>query len=104
MYKAGDVVLLQMQFSDSFEVKTRPGVVLFEEFGNLIVAGITSNINMKGIPLTTKEGMVKNSVIKSNYIFTTTTQLIKKKLISLSTGKKEILYAEVHTKIKQLIL
>ncbi len=34
------------------------------------VAGITSNPHMKGIALTTVDGAVKDSVIKTNYIFT----------------------------------
>jgi len=102
-YKAGDVILLQMQFSDSFKVKTRPGVILFEEFGNLVVAGITSNTNMQGITLTKKDGMIKNSVIKLNYIFTTTKQLVKKKLITLKQKKKEEIYSQLSTYTKQLI-
>ena len=69
MSKPGDVILANVQFTDSNEVKVRPAVVLFEEFGNLVVAGITSNLKMKGIPLTKREGAVKESVIKLNYIF-----------------------------------
>jgi len=38
-----------VQFTDSFEIKKRPAVVLFEELTNVVVAGITSNKNMKGI-------------------------------------------------------
>jgi hypothetical protein len=49
------VTLAKVQFTDTFEVKTRPAVVLFEEFDNVIVAGITSNLKMEGIPLTKKE-------------------------------------------------
>ncbi len=58
MYRSGDVVLAQVQFTDTFETKTRPAVVLFEELGNIIVVGVTSNISMKGIALTKKEGTV----------------------------------------------
>ncbi len=103
-YKSGDVILLQLQFSDSFEVKTRPAVILFEEFGNLVVAGITSNTNMKGITLTKKDEMIKPSVIKANYIFTTTQQLIKKKLTTLKEKKKEELCKEIGMRMKQLIV
>lgn len=70
VYKTGDVILAQAQFTDTFEIKTRPAVVLFEEYGNIVVAGVTSNTEMEGIPLTRKEGAVKDSVIKINYIFT----------------------------------
>ena len=94
MHKLGDVVLAHVQFVDTFEVKTRPAVVLFEEFGNVVVAGITSNVEMKGIPLTKKEGAMKNSVIKLNYIFTISDTMIKKTLFSLSAEKKKILINE----------
>jgi mRNA interferase MazF len=70
MLRAGDVILAAVQFTDKGEVKTRPGVVLFEELGNIVIAGITSNLKMKGIPLSKHEGAVKDSVIKLNYIFT----------------------------------
>ena len=70
MHSFGDVVLSEIQFTDTFEVKTRPAVVLFEDMGNIVLAGVTSNTNIKGIPLTTEEGAIKNSVIKLNYIFT----------------------------------
>lgn len=54
MPKSGDVVLAKIQFTDTFEVKTRPALVLFEEYDNIVVAGITSNVQMQGIPLTKK--------------------------------------------------
>ena len=85
----GDVVLSKIQFADTFEVKTRPALVLFEEYDNVVVAGITSNVNMKGIPLTKKEGAVKDSVIKLNYVFTISKMMIQKQLFSLSKEKKK---------------
>ncbi|MCL2477360.1 type II toxin-antitoxin system PemK/MazF family toxin [Candidatus Bathycorpusculum sp.] len=78
MPKSGDVILVTIQFTDTSEVKTRPAIVLFEEFGNLIVAGITSNLKMKGIPLSKSEGAIKYSVIKLNYLFTISTEMTKK--------------------------
>jgi mRNA interferase MazF len=45
-------------------------MVLFEELGDVIIAGITSNKNMDGTPLLKSEGALKDSVIKLNYIFT----------------------------------
>jgi len=59
MLKSGDVILTKVQFTDTFEIKTRPAVVLFEEFNNVVIAGITSNLEMKGISLTKKEGAIK---------------------------------------------
>ena len=69
MHKAGDVVLASVQFTDTYEIKARPAVVLFEEFGNIVAAGITSNLKMKGIPLAKKDGAFKESVIKTNSVF-----------------------------------
>jgi len=89
MLKAGDVVLANVQFADTFEIKKRPALVLFEEFGNVVAAGITSNLEMKGIALTRKEGAVKDSVIKLNYIFTISKIMIEKNLFSLSKEKKK---------------
>ena len=68
MYNAGDVILAQIQFTDTFEIKKRPSVVLFEEYGNVIVTGITSNLRMEGIPLSKDEGAIQESIIKLNYI------------------------------------
>ena len=95
MLKLGDVVLAQVQFTDTFEVKKRPAVVLFEEYGNIVVMGITSNTAMKGISLSKKEGAMQESVIKLNYIFTISENMIVKKLFSLSVEKKKILVGEV---------
>jgi len=89
IFEAGDVILTQIQFTDTFEIKVRPAVVLFEEFDNIVVAGITSNKDMQGIPLTKKEGAAKDSVIKLNYIFTVSNAMIKKALFSLSSEKKK---------------
>ena len=101
MYKTGDVILAQLQFTDTFEVKIRPSVVLFEELGNIVVAGITSNTKMEGIQLTKKEGAVKDSIIKVNYIFTISNNMIKKQLFSLSKEKKELLISELIKKLKK---
>lgn len=95
MFRLGDVILTQVQFTDTFEIKIRPAVVLFEEHGNVIVAGVTSNLEMKGIPLTKNEGAIKDSIIKLNYIFTISEKMIKKKLFSLSLGKRKLLISEL---------
>ena len=99
MPKFGDVILAEIQFTDTFEIKTRPAVVLFEECGNVVVAGITSNIEMKGIPLSKKEGAVKESVIKLNYIFTISKKMIKKSLFLLSNEKKKLIASELMKKL-----
>lgn len=95
MYKTGEVILAQVQFTDTLEIKTRPAVVLFEEHGNIVVAGITSNTEMEGIPLTRKEGAVKDSVIKINYIFTISDKMVIKRLFSLLNEKKKMMVSEL---------
>lgn len=102
MPKSGDIVLAKIQFTDTFEVKTRPALVLFEEFDNFVVAGITSNKAMSGIPLTAKEGMLKDSVIKLNYIFTISRMMIEKTLFSLSGEKKKIVFDGLMNKLRDL--
>lgn len=100
MVEFGDVILATVQFVDTFEVKTRPTVVLFEEMGNVVVAGITSNKEMNGIPLLKKEGAIQDSVIKLNYIFTISEKMIQKRLFSLSKEKKEIIKKELIAKLE----
>jgi mRNA interferase MazF len=102
MPKPGDVILATVQFTDTDEVKVRPAVVLFEELGNVVVAGVTSNPKMKGIPLTKSEGAIKDSVIKLNYIFTISNEMASKILFQLSKEKKQIIYDELTKRIGEL--
>ena len=104
MRKAGDVVLAKVQFTDTFEVKTRPALVLFEEYDNVVVAGITSNLQMNGIHLTKKEGAIKESIIKLNYIFTLSEAMVEKTLFSLSQEKKKQVFLELVKKLEGLEL
>ena len=99
MYNFGDVILASLQFTDTFEIKKRPALVLFEELGNVVVAGITSNLNMKGVPLSKKEGAVNNSIIKLNYIFTISEKMIEKVLFSVSKEKKDLIKKELFKKL-----
>ena len=102
MYKSGEVILAFVQFTDYAELKVRPAVVLFEEFGNIVVAGITSNPKMRGIPLSKKEGAARDSVIKTNYIFTISGRMDKKRLFSLSKEKRKKLFNELCKRLKTL--
>jgi mRNA interferase MazF len=54
-FNFGQVVLAEVQYTDTFEVKTRLALILFEEQGNIVVAGITSNLKVKGILLNKKK-------------------------------------------------
>ena len=100
--RPGDVVIAQVQFTDTFEVKKRPALVLFEELGNVVVAGITSNTKMKGIPLLKEDGVVKDSVIKLNYIFTISTAMVSKTLFHLTTKKKQMVFDELQKRLNEL--
>jgi mRNA interferase MazF len=102
MLKPGDVILASVQFTDTAEVKIRPAVVLFEELGNVVIAGITSNPQMKGIPLTKKEGAVKDSVIKLNYIFTISNEMANKVIFHLSQEKKQKIFDELRMRLREL--
>lgn len=100
MHEFGEVVLADVQFTDTFETKLRPALVLFEEYGNIVVMGITSNLEMEGIKLTKKEGAIKDSIIKINYIFTISERMIKKSLFYLSKEKKKIIFDEITKRLK----
>jgi len=102
MLRSGDVIIAQIQFTDTFEIKRRPALVLFEEFDNVVVAGITSNLEMKGVPLTKKEGAVKDSVIKLNYIFTISRAMISKILFHLNKDKKRMVFDELTKRLNEL--
>ena len=102
-FNSGDIVLVPVQFTDSGQVKKRPGVVLFEEHDNVIIAGITGNVKMDGIPLTVKEGAIKESVIKLNYIFTVSSVMIERVLFSLSLEKKTMVHDALVMKLSKLI-
>ena len=102
MPKSGDVVIARVQFTDSHESKIRPALVLFEELGNVVIAGITTNTEMQGIPITTKEGAAQDSVIKLNYIFTITNETILKTVFHLSKEKKALVFDGLVKKLDAL--
>lgn len=102
MPEPGDVVLASVQFVDTGEVKVRPALVLFQELGNIVVAGITSNTRMKGISLSRKEGAIKDSVIKLNYLFTVSPAMVAKKLFALPPGKRRLVFRELSKHLRPL--
>lgn len=100
MHKFGEVILSRIHYTDTFEIKKRPSLVLFEEKGNIVVLGITSNLSMEGIQLTKKEGAIKDSIIKLNYIFTISEKMVEKILFSISEQKKMKVKEELVSRIK----
>jgi uncharacterized protein with PIN domain len=95
---------LSVGVTDTFEVKTRPALVLFKEYGNVVIAGITSNTGMDGVPFLKSEGAIKDSVIKLNYIFTVSEQMISKVLLHLTSEKRELIYSELMRRLNPLNL
>lgn len=95
MYRAGDVVTVKARFSESGETKNRFALVLYEEFGNVVIAGITSNPYAKGIALTKKEGMPKDGVIKLNYLFTVGEEALFGPIFRLGREKKKHVIGEM---------
>lgn len=102
MLEPGDVVLTKVQYTDTFEIKRRPALVLFEEMNNVVIAGITSNLKMDGVPLSKEEGAIKESVIKLNYIFTVSTLMVEKVLFKLNKEKKMKVYEGLNDKLSGL--
>ena len=103
MLKSGDVILAKIQFTDTLEIKKRPALVLFEEYDNIVVAGITSNLKMEGVPLLKKEGAIKESVIKLNYIFTISKEMVSKIVFHLNPEKKKKVFDELTKKLSGLV-
>ena len=77
--------------------KPDPRLVLFEELGNVVIAGITSNLRMKGIPITKSEGALKDSMIKLNYIFTISNEMVSKVIFHLGKEKKQLIFCLLYT-------
>ncbi len=100
MHKFGEIILALVHYTDTFVVKKRPALVLFEEQGNIVVAGITSNIKMKGVSLTKKEGAFKDSIIKLNYIFTISEKMVEKVFFSVAKEKRELIKEELCKKFE----
>ncbi len=47
MPEAGDVMITRVRFADNEGSRIRPALFLFEEPGNIVIAGITTNSRMK---------------------------------------------------------
>ena len=102
MPKAGDVIITRVQFADTEGSKVRPALVLFEELGNVVIAGITTNMQMKGIHISTNEGAAQESIIKLNYIFTITNEAILKTVFHLGVEKKKLVFEELTKRLERL--
>jgi mRNA interferase MazF len=92
VFNSGDVVVATVKLEDTKEARTRPVLVLFEEYTNVVVAGITSNPYVKGIPISKKEGALKHSTIKLNQIFTLERDTLSAPLFKLSDEKRRMVF------------
>lgn len=102
MPEPGDVVITRVKFTDSDNSKIRPALILFEELGNVIIAGITTNTRMNGIRISKSDGAAQDSVIKLNYIFTITNEAIIKTVFQLSSEKRNLVFDELTKKFSAL--
>ena len=102
MPEPGDVVVTRVKFTDSENSKIRPALILFEELGNVIIAGITTNTRMNGIRISKSDGAAQDSVIKLNYIFTITNEAIIKTVFQLSSEKRKLIFDELTKKFSVL--
>ena len=102
MPEAGDVILTRVKFTDSDDSKIRPSLMLFEELGNIVIAGITTNTRMSGINISKNEGAAQDSVIKLNYIFTITNAAIIKTVFRLSPEKRNLVFDELMSEFSAL--
>ena len=92
MPEPGDIIITRVKFTDSDDSKIRPALILFEDLGNVVIAGITTNIKMSGINIFKSEGAAQDSVIKLNYIFTITNEAIIKTVFRLTTEKRNLVF------------
>ena len=91
----GDIIIARVRFADDQGSKIRPALVLFEEPGNVVIAGVTTNLRMKGMPISKSEGAAQDSVIKLNYIFTITNDVVLKTVFHLCSEKKRMVLKEL---------
>lgn len=101
-YNSGDLVLARVQFTDTYETKKRPALILWSDFSNVVVAGVTSNLSMEGINLKKQKGLPFDSVIKMNYIFTVTHGMIEKKLCQILPSTKKVVKKYIQEKLDSL--
>ena len=102
MFSSGDVVVATVQLEGGRESSTRAAVVLFEDYDSVIVAGITSDEYARGIPVTKREGAVREGMIKLNYIFTMPRDTLSKPLFRLSREKRRLVLDELIKRLSGL--
>ena len=102
-FKSGDIVLVNVHFTDHLEIKKRPALILYIIGNTAVIAGITSNTRSRGILITEKEGMAKDSVLKLNNVFSVDLKNLDKKYMTLNKEKRIMIANEIKEKLSQLI-
>ena len=88
----GSIIAVRFPFSDLSSAKLRPALVLAEaEFGNLIVCQITSKTytSKSAVKITPSDtsGMLRESYIRPDKIFTAAPEIVSRELAKLDTRK-----------------
>ncbi len=101
-YKPGDIVLIATEGSKNKGIRKRPAFVIYANDDTLIACGVSRSKKLKGIPLTSKDGAIKNCKIFLHYMFTISPDIIVKKLFSITGSKKREIYKKLKQKIQLL--
>lgn len=102
MPRPGDVIIARVRFADDEGSKVLSALVLFEELGNVVIAGVATNLRMKGVRISKSEGAAQDSIIKLSYIFTITNDVVLKTVFHLSGEKKRKVLKELMEKLEGL--
>ena len=101
MPKAGDVVITRIRSADYEGSKIRPALVLFDEPGDIVIVGISTNLKMERIPIIMSGGTAQDNVIKPNYFFTNGNTIIKT-VFYLNKAKNYVVIKELRKKLESL--
>ncbi len=102
MYSKGDIVIINFPFSDLYNAKKRPMVVLAERGQDLIGCAITSNLEGDGISLEEFEegGLPLTSKIKYWQIHTFQKDLAIKKIAKITRRDHKQLLVKINELFK----
>src|SRR3989344_7751981 len=98
MYSKGDIVIISFPFSDLYNSKKRPMVIIAEKGQDIIGCAITSNPESEGIPLETGT-LPLESKVKYWQIHTFLKSLIIRRITKISKNT----HKELLNKIAEMI-
>ena len=104
----GEILLVELIFTDTVERKLRPVVVLKEYKEDILIIPLTTNLKRKGILITNndlKEGfLMKDSVAVTNKIFFLNKDIVIKKIGKLREEKIKEIKKEVCKELECYLL